>query len=605
MARQLKGTRTAGGGSGTTTFILNKSRASGVAPLAVQFDTIGTTSSLTARPWHDREYKWGFGEVSGPGIATWGAGSRSGVASKNVALGPNAAHMFETPGTYTITVTDTADGTSATTQVVVDDPDVVFASTTAVLSTNSTFTGSPTGTQYPNVTDLSSTIATAIAAGSRRIRLQKGQTFSTSTVVGISVAGPGLIDSFGSGAIPVIQPTSGFPTDTPVFGVSGSGTPTMKDWRIIDHNFDFSLIAVPSQSAVRLLGGVDQMTILRCTTNFCRISFYASEDDLTFWNANGHPGHHIWDNLAVVDCTIANVPKNLPSSGPVSSYGTYLSQERGFFAGNNFNLSAAPGDRISHVSRFPYQWNSVISNNTLLNPGGSEHCIKMHAPTQGSGNVALSASGGGYTAKVTVSDNYLNSDQNDYQVAIGPQTPTTYDERVKDVIYERNYNKWTTHLSVGLVLWCQETTVRNNVFDMVGGSTWRGIIIGQRGIEPVPNNNHVYNNTFYTSDATNDFVGCQVDAVATNTVIQNNHAEARSATGPVVFSGSATNDHNTLNGGAGSPFVGPLTSLAGFKINGGTAPIGAGTHNVPVYFDAFEKLRAAANAVDTGVHQFT
>ena len=78
---------------------LVSSRVSGVAPLAVFFDATGTTASSTPRPFHDLEYRWDFGDV---GSGTWTTGSSAGVSSRNTATGPVAAHVFETPGTYTI-----------------------------------------------------------------------------------------------------------------------------------------------------------------------------------------------------------------------------------------------------------------------------------------------------------------------------------------------------------------------------------------------------------------------------------------------------------------------------------------------------------------------
>ena len=85
---------------------VNASRSSGVAPLSVFFDTTGTVSSTTTKPFHDIEYRWNFGETSGPGAGTWNQGSRPGKSSRNLATGPLAAHVYEMPGTYTVTVAD-------------------------------------------------------------------------------------------------------------------------------------------------------------------------------------------------------------------------------------------------------------------------------------------------------------------------------------------------------------------------------------------------------------------------------------------------------------------------------------------------------------------
>lgn len=73
------------------------SRTSGVAPLSVLFDTSKTTAVNTERPFHELDYFWEFGD---PENGTWVV---SGL-SKNVDKGPLAAHVFEMPGTYTITL---------------------------------------------------------------------------------------------------------------------------------------------------------------------------------------------------------------------------------------------------------------------------------------------------------------------------------------------------------------------------------------------------------------------------------------------------------------------------------------------------------------------
>ena len=86
------------------------SRTSGVAPLSVFFDAT-TTIDGTLRPFHDLEYRWDFGDTS---AGTWANGAQPNVNSKNYATGPVASHVFETPGTYYVTLT-ALDGTNVAT----------------------------------------------------------------------------------------------------------------------------------------------------------------------------------------------------------------------------------------------------------------------------------------------------------------------------------------------------------------------------------------------------------------------------------------------------------------------------------------------------------
>ncbi|MEQ1836797.1 MAG: PKD domain-containing protein, partial [Candidatus Nitrotoga sp.] len=114
------------------TLSLLPSRTSGVAPLSVFFDTSGTTDpSMTSRPFHDLEYTWNFGDTT---AGTWANGTQPGVSSKNTATGPVAAHVFEIPGTYTVTVTAYDGINTATTNktITVQDPNTVFVGTNTI-----------------------------------------------------------------------------------------------------------------------------------------------------------------------------------------------------------------------------------------------------------------------------------------------------------------------------------------------------------------------------------------------------------------------------------------------------------------------------------------
>ena len=102
------------------------SRVSGVAPLTVFFDATGTTAAGTPRPFHDLEYRWDFGDA---GKGRWSTGSTTG--DRNLATGPVAAHVFETPGTYTVNLT--ANAAKSSRVITVQDPDMVFSGTVVKL----------------------------------------------------------------------------------------------------------------------------------------------------------------------------------------------------------------------------------------------------------------------------------------------------------------------------------------------------------------------------------------------------------------------------------------------------------------------------------------
>ncbi|MDA8017039.1 MAG: PKD domain-containing protein [Thermoanaerobaculia bacterium] len=102
--------------SGTIDPVLTPHRASGAGPLAVVFDTTGTTASTTSRPFHELDYAWNFGD---PASGTWQTTGRS----RDRGRGPVTGHVFEPdfePGEasrdflVTLTVRD-ADGDMAST----------------------------------------------------------------------------------------------------------------------------------------------------------------------------------------------------------------------------------------------------------------------------------------------------------------------------------------------------------------------------------------------------------------------------------------------------------------------------------------------------------
>ena len=146
---------------------LEATQLSGTAPLAVLFDASGTTAAAGVLPFHQVTYSFEFGDERGQ---TWPV---SGLPKNRQRGGPLAAHVFDAPGTYVVSVRAQApDGTSsnATVAVTVQDPNVVYAGrATVCVSTSNTFTGCPTGaarqTSIPN------------PLSGKRVLLRRGESF--------------------------------------------------------------------------------------------------------------------------------------------------------------------------------------------------------------------------------------------------------------------------------------------------------------------------------------------------------------------------------------------------------------------------------------------
>ncbi len=214
---QLDGGAIAGcnttGDTGAINLATDTSRFDGVAPLAVFFDASATdTIPSTSRPFTDLGYSWNFGD-QGPSAGTWPTGNKPGVSSRNVAIGPMAAHVFQSPGTYTVTLNVT-DGTNtvsnACIRIAVLDPDVIFSGdNTICFSTSGDFTNVPTGTctvagilGTPGATaiqtdDFSGAVNTYQATG-KRLLFRRGEIWNATAPAIIREDGPGLVGSYGT-----------------------------------------------------------------------------------------------------------------------------------------------------------------------------------------------------------------------------------------------------------------------------------------------------------------------------------------------------------------------------------------------------------------------
>lgn len=181
------------------------SRTSGYAPLAVHFDATGAMSAVpnvsdpaNGGAFRQIKHEFDFGD---PGSGTH---SLDGMSRNSEPLGgPLAAHVFEKPGTYTVTVTST-DGVgapvTASTQITVDDP---ASLRTYAISKSGDFTGAPAGAEHLAVPPTTSTW-TAFESDSRYF-FRSGEDWSD---LEIRIQDPVhnlTVGAFGSGAKPVFD----------------------------------------------------------------------------------------------------------------------------------------------------------------------------------------------------------------------------------------------------------------------------------------------------------------------------------------------------------------------------------------------------------------
>ncbi len=581
------------------------SRLNGVAPLAVFFDTAGTTGTSTSLPFHELEYRWNFGDND---AITWGYGSHVGdgsiAAKKNRATGPVAAHVYETPGTYTINLTVT-DGTNTVSnsclQIVVSDPNVVFSgANTICFSTAGNFAGCPAGGQ--NITDATGNFVTALAtysAPGKRLLFRGGETWNAATASEITSTGPGVVGAFGGG-----KPTILGPATSAAILISSVATPNTADWRFID-------LAVSGQSAANstgfyTIGGAKQITILRVDIRDVHLGITFSDGQLDLVNNAVPMSVPIWDQMAVVDSTIDNV------IGGAGGYGIYAVATRFMVLGNMI------GDTTGgeHGMRNPYTMRAVFSSNNFGPAAVGKSALTIRGPDFLAG--ANSYPAGSYSEYIVVSDNKFIGANNDLTVSNGTATPAQRQLQRRE-IWERNWFTPGAGTQFALAFnGSSEISIRNNLFDATGGVQQVGVYLdAATGLQTPGDQFWIYNNTFYSGSAGNGFraVWLSQALTSTNITVRNNLAYAPLDTfhtmvfdSPAPFGAGPTTNLIQSNNSSNAQvqltapgFVGALTSPLGFRL---AAPSYIPGASIPVFSDFFNLSRPNTGAIDIGAMEF-
>ena len=569
---------------GSVTASINPARTAGVAPLMVFFDATATTGTATSKPFQDIEYRWDFGDPAGSPVngTTWGTGSRAGVSSRNAATGPVAAHVFETPGTYsvTLTATDGARAATKTVQITVDDPDLVFSTTNTVcVSGTATFTGCPANAAHVTSSDFDQSLSNNIDTN-KRVLFHRGETFTASASTNITANGPWSVGAYGTGAKPQVNASGSFGNNG-VITVGNNGTASRKDGRIADLSMDGN----GSAELIDMGGGFDQLLLLRIdTTNSGDTNIFLNSAILQY----NSDTPHLWEQAGIVDCT-ASAPK---------TWGIFFNAKNFAFMGNDVRNDT--GGSPSHTLRISLALNGVISNNTL-GPGTSystdAHVLKLHGPcwacVSGTDGVPTNS----YTENVEISDNRFIAGTgagSNWTVAIAPQSSSD-NEHLRNIIFERNWITAASYTSYELYIQAVNMTVRNNLFNTSGGGGGTAIYAEQRdSAAPAPTGLEIYNNTMYTSagnlDSGTPFIGLASNVATGGATIVNNLGYAPAVSSASMIGGSSsdyTASNNTPNVKT-SPnfFAASPSSPSDFAIKAGSYAQNGGT-TVPVYSDFF------------------
>lgn len=547
-------------------------RTSGVAPLLVFFDTIDTGAEGLESPFRwksgvvqprDRDgaqYSWDFGDAASGAWATTGN-------SRNTATGYTAAHVYELPGTYTVTLSVT-DETGVTRTYAEAITVSAFRGRTYYVAANGSDTNDGLDPRKPFAT-FDRGFAAVNGGTNRRLLLRRGDTFD-SRGVKITRPGPGIIGAYGAGARPVLR----------VAGREGGILVAAEDWRVMDLDIVGPGLETDEAAAVGYTNHVQTRNALVLRVRSSRFRVGLGNGDWKPIYATPHDGN------AWVDCEVDSAQVN----------GAYVGGRRLALMGNDIHDIVT-----SHVLRVWQAHKAVISNNRLWNPGPTRAALKLHGTTDGDGRPP--------TRWVTVSDNLIRGKT--WSVAVAPQDTIT-DERPSHVVLERNRFFAEPSVQVDLFVNASDVLVRNNVFDATGASKYyTAIWITHRGVTPVGRNVRVLNNTVARTDTSAEFQAVTVDAGVTDVTVLNTLAVSGGAADAAVVDATGASrgspppgarfrqDHNLLT--AARAFANAASR--DYSVTAASGAVDAGITIPEVREDFLRRTRPQGANTDLGAYE--
>lgn len=481
-------------GTANAATMTTASRTSCVAPCAVFFDAVNTTTpdvwnSGVVQPsngdYASYYYKWNFGDD--PNAVWWTDGKKKNQATNYV-----AGHVYENTGTYiaSLDITDTAGQKHSYEQQITVQ---AFSGTTYYVSSSSgsdSYDGlCPTHVSGNCGPFASFSKGMSMAGTNKRILFKRTDSWTTGTTSIISAQGPGIIGAYynsdgsddATKAKPIIQ-FSG--SNSPLFRIG----PGVSDWRLMDLDLRGPNVIGSAAGAIHIgLTGVSTPTsrflALRISAQ------YFTGAVITRWGNNDNPETFIVDS-------------SFPGNGM-------------YIAGYHLAVLGVSSTALTdgeHVLRVWHARKSLIAHNILMDPKPSKHSLKFHNekgvnPPPAKYNI--------------IAYNKFRGDG--WSVAYGPQDEQS-NESMEDAVFEGNEFLYDTGVNAGLILSARHVTVRNNVFNMNGGSNPVAVSILHRGIEPAPADIRIIGNTagHATADTQSQFVHISSDA--TNILLRNNLA---------------------------------------------------------------------------------
>ncbi len=435
--------------------VIETSTTKGVAPLSVFFDASKTTAKSTSRPFSDLLYSWNFGDPA----------SRHPVAE-----GPEAAHVFEDPGSYTVTLTirgPRGNTSIVKEEILVYDPDTYFAGANTICFSNTNdFTGAPSGSRHV-ITSSFNTVMSYLDVG-KRLLLKRGDSFVLTSQIVLKTNGTNQVGAFGKGSNPDER---GIYSNNPVIKVYESkanillygGKTTLMD-------LNFVPMVAQKDACIDSRTKVDEYLLLHLRTKGYIVPIGFSHDFNLYLNVPPN------DLITIQDCLVEDFDTN----------GTYSGSSRLAFIGNTFQNC-----KSSHLVRLTYLDRAFIAENKLYYPGGTRHCLKIHAPSYDQYKQV--------SRKIVIWKNVFKA-TTPWPVCVSPQDRSS-NEHLSDVIIDANTTIMEKSGTLAYLISGKNITLRNNILVCKGGDSWdiSLVQICKRGLEPTPSGVEVYHNTLFNS----------------------------------------------------------------------------------------------------------
>lgn len=501
---------------------------SGVAPLCVFFDATATTSDETDS-FRSLLHQVSFGDAS---AGNWSYGSNTS-ASKNFHIGgPMAAHCYYTAGTYTWSwmVTDSAGLTARTTgTITVTSAATVFATNTMCVANGSTPAAGADScpaeaVAFRNSSDLDATLAAAFGANGcgtgvvcKRVLFKAGHTFTSSTTATISVDGPGIIGSYGSGRA-VFKGAS----DSSGYSVIGaqSASVAITKWRIMDVEIDGE--SNPNHDGI-------------CVG--CELAVSIAPTDIAILNVYVHHvgnGVNVYplnratypsSNIFVHDSTISNIDCR---SGLGGCKAIGLFADKVSVMGNLIE-DTAYGEHLIRA----YNFNKlIIARNHVRDqangtgPNGSKEAISLRARDIGNlGSVWTTIMPGGYLSRYAQVDGNWCKNRGLSCIAMTSDAGNSYDFDTSDIIIERNYFYSPVSYDATTNTGAYRVTARNNIYDMTNAPEGMAATTQKLTTARVVDDYLIANNTIFSTTIVaqiNGFFAFNFGGAVTNSKVINN-----------------------------------------------------------------------------------